>query len=83
MQHVALTGSPVRGSEYELRFADGDIRYISGNVDPIFAPDGSIRGSIAVFLDITQLKTLEREKSLLTREIAHRAARDGVSIKAY
>lgn len=79
MQHAALTGKSVRGSECELRFADGEVRYISGNVDPVFAPDGSIRGSIGAFLDITRLKTLERENSLLTREIAHRA-RNSVSL---
>lgn len=79
MQYAALTGSPVRGSECELRFADGEVRYISGNVDPLFTPDGSIRGSLGVFLDITQIKLLEHQNALLTREIQHRA-RNSISL---
>ena len=73
LQHAVLTGNCVRGSECELRFADGEVRHIAGNVDPLFAVDGSIRGSIGVFLDITRLRMLEQENRLLSREIAHRA----------
>lgn len=73
MQQSALTAQPVYGSECELRFNSGLVKYISGNALPLFDSDGVVRGSIGVFLDVTDRKRLEQQNKLMAAEIKHRA----------
>jgi PAS domain S-box-containing protein len=59
MQVAASQGVEVQGAELTLVFSDGTARHIFGNAVPLFSPDGSVRGSIAAFMDVTELKQAE------------------------
>ena len=58
----AARGELVNGAEVKFVFDDGRVRYIYGNAVPLRNPDGSARGSVAAFADVTPLK--EAEESL-------------------
>jgi two-component sensor histidine kinase len=73
MQRAALTGLPVHDHECELRFDDGTIKYINGKAVPVFGADGSVRGSIGVFFDITEKRDAARRDALALEEAKHRA----------
>ncbi len=75
MQVAGREGRPVLGQEMELRFVDGDSRWIYGNAVPLFNADGSVRGVIAAFVDITTLKHAEQELSLSRENLRGLAAR--------
>jgi PAS domain S-box-containing protein len=59
MQKAASTGTEVRGAELELTFEDGEVRHIYGNAVPLFDRNRKVRGAVAAFLDITELKRAE------------------------
>lgn len=55
--------------EIEFVFPDGTVRNIYGKAVPLFAPDGKVRGAIAGYTEITNLKAIQREREeLLQRE---------------
>jgi PAS domain S-box-containing protein len=58
----AARGELVNGAEVKFVFDDGRVRYIYGNAVPLRNPDGSVRGCVGAFADVTALK--EAEKSL-------------------
>src|SRR5262249_51795541 len=60
VQVAAAKGVEVTGAELSLVFDDGNVRHIFGNAVPLRSPDGTVRGSIAAFMDITELKEVER-----------------------
>lgn len=55
----ASRGEEFRNHEQELRFDDGEVKHLFGNVVPVRDPDGSPRGAIGAFLDVTRLKEVE------------------------
>jgi PAS domain S-box-containing protein len=57
VQGVSVTGTGVR-----FVFDDGRVRYIYGNAVPLLNLDGTVRGCVAAFADVTPLK--EAEESL-------------------
>lgn len=59
MQVVARSGQAIWGSELEIRFVDGTVRWIYGNVVPLLGPDKNVTGVVATFIDITALKRAE------------------------
>lgn len=65
MQVVGRTGQPKWGEELEERFSDGSIRWLYGNVVPLLHGDGSVRGVIATFVDITERKHAEEVRAKL------------------
>lgn len=73
MQRAALTGEAVQAPECELRFDSGVVKYIRGKAVPVFGRDGSVRGSIGVFIDITEARETEKRHALMTEEVKHRA----------
>jgi PAS domain S-box-containing protein len=58
----AARGELVNGAEVKFVFDDGRVRYIYGNAVPLRNPDGSVRGCVGAFADVTALK--EAEESL-------------------
>jgi PAS domain S-box-containing protein len=58
----AARGELVSGAEVKFVFDDGRVRYIYGNAVPLRNPDGSVRGCVGAFADVTALK--EAEESL-------------------
>ncbi len=47
------------GEEIELRFIEGDSKFLLGNALPLFDDAGEVRGAVAAFADITELKRTE------------------------
>lgn len=71
----AARGEFVHGCELMLRFEDGDIVHEYGNAVPLFAPDGTVKGAVAAFIDISRLKRVEAALRLakIEAEKANRA----------
>ncbi len=55
----AARGEEFRNYEEELRFDDGQVTNLYGNIVPLRDPDGTPRGAIGAFLDVTRLKQVE------------------------
>ena len=47
------------GEEIELRFIEGDSKYLLGNALPLLNDAGEVRGAVAAFADVTELKRTE------------------------
>jgi PAS domain S-box-containing protein len=59
VQRAAARNSPVTAMEIELRFKNGDSRFLLGNALPLRDRDGKARGAVGAFLDITRRKRAE------------------------
>lgn len=57
----AARGEELRNFEEELVFDDGERLWLFGNAMPLRNPDGSPRGAIAAFVDISGYKRAEQE----------------------
>jgi PAS domain S-box-containing protein len=64
----ASRGIEVRDYEEEVRFEDGEVRYLYGNAIPLRGCDGAPRGAVGAVVDVTRMK--EAEAAL--REAARR-----------
>lgn len=60
LQMAATQGIEVVGAEMSILAQDGILRHLYGNASPIRSRDGSVRGAVAAFMDITELKTSEQ-----------------------
>ncbi|BAY27309.1 PAS/PAC sensor hybrid histidine kinase [Calothrix sp. NIES-2100] len=58
MQLAGSTGEPVE-AELEFVFSDEDVRSIYGKAVPLRDEDGTVRGVIGAFLDVTERKQVE------------------------
>ncbi len=67
----AARGEVLRGFEEEIRFTDGEVRYLSGNAVPLLDETGAPRGAIGAFVDITARK--RAEQALAASETRERA----------
>jgi PAS domain S-box-containing protein len=68
LQRACCAGLPVK-QEVEFRFPNKPSRQILIYTAPIIA-EGKVRGGIATCMDITELKTIERELARSNRELA-------------
>ncbi|OUL29075.1 hypothetical protein BV378_06730 [Nostoc sp. RF31YmG] len=59
MQLAGSTGQPVE-AELEFVFSDEDVRSIYGRAVPLRDEDGTVRGVIGAFLDVTERKQIEQ-----------------------
>lgn len=80
MQKAAATGQSVHDYELELLFQDGSRRSLIGNAVPLLDASGRPRGSVGVFLDVTEriryeerLRQMQKWESigLLAGGVAH------------
>jgi signal transduction histidine kinase len=55
----AASGAEIRSFEEEIVFDDGARLHLLGNAMPLRSPDGTVRGAIGAFVDITQRKQAE------------------------
>jgi signal transduction histidine kinase/ActR/RegA family two-component response regulator len=60
MQVAARTGKPVHHFEHDVVHPDGTRQTLWANVAPLFRADGTLRGVVGVYTDITALKHAER-----------------------
>lgn len=74
MQRAAALGVVVRNAVFDLVFDDGSCRSVFGLAAPLFDPNERVRGCIAVFVDITEIRRLE--KGLQASEERFRSAFD-------
>jgi PAS domain S-box-containing protein len=63
----AARGRDVRDYELDIVFSDGVVRTILGNASPVFDENGGTRGSIGVFMDVTELKVLGKVQTFLAQ----------------
>lgn len=61
MQVAARTGKPVRGFEHEVVHSDGRRIYMLANVAPLLNPNGTVRGVVGCYVDISERKKAEEE----------------------
>jgi PAS domain S-box-containing protein len=59
MQKAAATGRPILASELQVLMPSGKFLSMYGNAIPLFNDDGSVRGAIAVFVDLTERRQME------------------------
>ena len=55
----ASHGEEIPHHEHNIRFDDGTVIHLFGGVVPLREPDGTPRGAIGAFVDVTQLKQME------------------------
>jgi signal transduction histidine kinase len=58
---AAARGTEISDYEFEVVFGDGTVRHLLGNAAPIRNEDGTPRGSVGAFIDITERKKAEEE----------------------
>ena len=78
LQLAAAQGVEVRNATIDLHFDDGTVRHVYGHATPLRNPDGSVRGAIGAFVDITDrkraeeaLKEADRRKDEFLATLAH------------
>src|SRR5688572_9319472 len=78
LQLAAGQGVEVRNAILDLHFDDGSVRHIYGHATPLRNPDGTVRGAIGAFVDITDrkraedgLKDADRRKDEFLATLAH------------
>lgn len=75
LQRAAATGKAVGGVELELRLSNGKRAQTLLSANPLFDPEGNVRGAVGAFIDITERKQMEhtlRERAELL-ELANEA----------
>ncbi|MEN6387058.1 MAG: GAF domain-containing protein, partial [Phycisphaerales bacterium] len=69
VQIVASTGKSLMNYSFEIIYDDNTSRHLFGNVIPLFDDKGKTSGAIAVFIDITELKEIEKQLHLSQQEL--------------
>jgi PAS domain S-box-containing protein len=59
LQQAAASGKPVESVELEIRNADGTSTWLLSSADPLLDEDGSVRGAVGAFYDVTSRKRME------------------------
>jgi PAS domain S-box-containing protein len=72
IQRALREGRELRNYEERIVFADGSFVDLLGNVVPLRNPDGSVRGGVAAFVDVTKLKAVEAEMRALNVTLEER-----------
>jgi signal transduction histidine kinase len=78
VQRAARENREILDFEEELVFSDGTKRFLLGNAIPLRSHDGSVRGAVGAFLDITRqreseeaLREADRRKNEFLAMLAH------------
>jgi PAS domain S-box-containing protein len=70
MQHAAANGVEVRGFEEEIEFNDGTVVRAYGSAVPLYDEDRHVRGAIAAFMDVTDMKQLQKQLQQTVADLA-------------
>ncbi len=70
LQRAAARGIEVRDYEEDIVFDDGTVVQAFGSALPLFDEKGEVRGSIAAFMDVSELGRLEQELRRKVEELA-------------
>jgi PAS domain S-box-containing protein len=80
----AVAGNEVNGYEYTFRRpTDGNEVWVRVDAVPLRSGDGSIAGAVAVFYDVTQRRTHERQRDDFLSAAAHDLKSPLASIKGF
>jgi PAS domain S-box-containing protein len=80
IQSAGRLGVELLNVELEHRHRDGRVITYLGNVRPLFDADGHVRSVIAVFLDVSERKRLERSLAESQRRLQTAAAAGGMGM---
>ncbi len=69
----AARGETIADFEGRLAFDENRAVHFLGGARPLFAADGSVRGAVGAFIDVTARKQAEDRATLLAMEVDHRA----------
>jgi PAS domain S-box-containing protein len=58
---MSAGGTVIRNFEFDLVYPDGTVRNVLGNSSPLHDEQGSLRGSVSSFIDITERRKTEEE----------------------
>ena len=61
VQVAAATGQAVRNYELDIVYEDGSSRTVMGDAVPLLDSRGRPRGSVGAFIDVSELKRIEKE----------------------
>jgi PAS domain S-box-containing protein len=59
LDRAARTGAPLGSVELEIRREDGGSIHLLASASPLFREDGSVRGAVGAYFDVTSRKELE------------------------
>jgi PAS domain S-box-containing protein len=62
LQHAACYGIAVYGIEEDIVFEDGAVTQVYGSATPLFDEQGAVRGAVAAFLDVSELRRAEASR---------------------
>jgi signal transduction histidine kinase/DNA-binding response OmpR family regulator len=71
IQVVAATGQGLADYGMELRFDDGTVRHLLGNISPLLGDSGEPNGAIGAFIDITERKKMDQLKDEFIGMVSH------------
>ncbi len=71
MQVAAHTGQAVMGVEFDFVWEDGRVQHIYGYACPLFNGNGSVRGSLGAFVDLSDKKEAELRVTALNERLRH------------
>jgi signal transduction histidine kinase/CheY-like chemotaxis protein len=83
MHIAAETGKTLKDIEFELLYPDGTSTTISGSGSPLFDENNKIRGSVGVFIDITDRKDLDKRKDEFIGIASHELKTPLTSMKTF
>lgn len=72
MQRAAREGAAVGGEELQIMTKTGSSVHCYAYASPLFTEDGHVRGSIGIFVDLTERKRVEEEVMRLNAELERR-----------
>lgn len=83
MIHIALNEGQDKTGEIEIPLPDGGSRVYQSQSTPVRADDGSTIGAVAIFNDITEIRSVERMKTAFVSTVSHELRTPLTSIKGF
>lgn len=71
MQRAARENIFIQNEEIDVLLPDGSWLYMIGSASPLRATDGSVRGCIAAFMDVTEIKLAQFKIEKTLKELQH------------
>lgn len=66
---MSSKGNEISNYEFDIMYSNNTVRHMMGNATPLFDEDGNPRGSVSVFMDITDYKKAKIKTESLLKEL--------------